>query len=336
MACSAGSCSYNAGPNQIEWDGNVAVAGEVTVSFSVDTDVVACGTTVVNQATMDDPGLFGGAVTKSASTFLAGGTPLPLDGFEVSVPPPGWTETIVFDPGTDPDWSQVTVGTSPAINPHSGTYMAKYNSYSTQSGGMARLWTNALDLSAFQAPQVVFWMSHDTGYTTTADRLQVQVSTDGVTWVDVGAPVLRYDASCPTACWKEHGIVLPAGYNINGVYLGFLGISAYGNNFYLDDAGLAEGWYPCPYVSFGPNGAKTGCPGSTVIYDGLSLTNMTPNGDTFDFSISGQLWDTTPNPWQLALGAGASAQVTVTRGPPLDDRQRHGHRHRPRPDLRLG
>ena len=308
VTCSAGTCGYD-GAN-VTWAGTVAVGAEVTVGFSVDTDGLPCGALVVNSATMDDPGLYGGPVTKSASTTLVGSTPTPLDGFETSVPPPAWTETIVLDPGTDPDWSQVTVGTYPTINPHSGTYMAKYNSYN-QNGGIARLWTGALDLSGYAAPAVVFWMSHDTGYSGNADRLQVQVSTDGVTWVDAGAPVLRYDAAYTTAGWGEHAVVLPPGYNINGVYIGFTGISAYGNNFYLDDTALAEGWYPCPYVSFGPDGAKSVCPGGTVTYD-LTLTNMTPNADTFDITIGSNVWNTVPSSWSVALGAGGSAPVVMT------------------------
>jgi uncharacterized repeat protein (TIGR01451 family) len=309
VTCSSGTCGFD-GTN-VTWSGSVAVGGDETVSFSVGTAGLPCGTVVVNQAAMGDPGLFGGPVVRSASTSLVGTTPTALDGFEVSVPPPGWTETIVNDPGTDPDWTRESVGTYPTINPHGGTYMAKFNSFSAPNLASSRLWTPALDLSGYAAPQVVFWMSHDTGYSANADRIQMQVSTDGVTWADFGAPVLRYDASCTTACWKEHTIVLPAGYNINGVYIGFLGISAYGNNFYLDDTALSEGWYPCPYISLAPDAAKSGCPGSSVDY-ALTLTNMTPDGDTFDLIVAGNAWTTTPNPVQLALGAGASGQVAVT------------------------
>ncbi len=317
VACSAGTCSYNAGLNQIEWTGAISVSAAVTVTFSVDTAGMDCGSVVVNEATLDDPDLFEDPVVKTASTSLASLAPTPLEGFEVSVPPAGWTETIVFDPGTDPDWSQESAGTYPTIVPHGGAYMAKFNSYNTGAGGSARLWTPALDLSAYGAPQIVFWMSHDTGYATNADRIQIQVSTDGVTWVDVGEPVLRYDATCTTACWKEHAVPLPAGYNINGVYIGFLGISGYGNNMYLDDTALSEGWYPCPYLSLTPDASEIACPGCSVEY-ALTLTNMTPDADTFDVAVSGNAWPTTLDPLQLALGAGASGAVAVTVEVPCD------------------
>ena len=308
VACSAGMCGYD-GTN-VTWAGTVGIGASVAITFSVDTDGAPCGV-LVNEATLDDPGLFAGAVVKSASTMLTASSPTPLDGFEVSVPPPGWTETIVNDPGTDPDWTQESIGANPTISPRSGGYMAKFNSYNAPANASSRLWTDALDLSGYAAPQVVFWMSHDTGFPGNADRVQIQVSTDGVTWVDVGDPVLRYDATCTTPCWKEHGVVLPAGYDVNGVYIGFLGISAFGNNFYLDDTALAEAWYPCPYVSLGPDAAQSVCAGSSAEYS-LILDNFTEQTTTFDVTVAGNAWTTTPNPVQVTLAPGESGAIAVT------------------------
>ncbi len=308
VACSAGTCGYD-GTN-VTWAGAVGIGASVAITFSVDTDGAPCGV-LVNEATLDDPGLFAGAVVKSASTMLTASSPTPLDGFEVSVPPPGWTETIVNDPGTDPDWTQESVGVNPTISPRSGSYMAKFNSFNAPNTASSRLWTDALDLSGYAAPQVVFWMSHDTGYSSNADRVQIQVSTDGVTWVDVGDPVLRYDATCTTPCWKEHGVALPAGYNVNNVYIGFLGISAFGNNFYLDDTALSEVWYPCPYVSLGPDAAQSVCAGSSAQYS-LTLNNFTEQTTTFDVTVAGNAWTTTPNPAQVTLAPGASSAIAVT------------------------
>ena len=315
VTCSAGTCGFNG--TSVTWSGTVAIASEVAVSFSVGTVGIPCGTALVNQATLNDPGLYGGPVIKSASTTLVGTTPTPLEGFEVSVPPAGWTETIVFDPGTDPDWTRESVGTYPTINPHSGSYMAKFNSFSTGSDGSARLWTGALNLSGYATPQIVFWMSHDTGYSANADRLQIQVSTDGTTWVNAGAPVNRYDASCTTACWKEHVAPLPDGYNINGVYIGFLAISAYGNNFYLDDTALTESWYPCPLIAIGPDQTGSACAGTAVQYP-LSVQNVNPLADTVDLSALGFTWPTSVDPVSLDLDPGESGLITVTVNVPSD------------------
>ena len=77
-----------------------------------------------------------------------------------------------------------------------------------------------------------FWMYHDTGYTTNADKVQPQVSTNGTTWTSVGSAINRYDGSTG---WKQHTVSLTT-YKGSTVQLGFLATSAYGNNIYLDDA----------------------------------------------------------------------------------------------------
>ncbi len=234
VTCSSGVCSFD-GTN-ITWAGTVAIGGDETVSFSVSTAGLACATSVTNQATMDDPGLLSDPVTRSASTLLVYAPPMVEESFEISVPPDGWGEVIIFDPGTDPDWSQVSVGTTPTINPHSGGFMAKFNSYSTGNGGMALLYTMALDFSGAANPAVSFYMSHDTGYSSNADQIQLQASTDGgVTWENVGTPILRYDPTYTVAGWGFHSVDFSAYAGMSNVWVGFLGMSAYGNNFYLDD-----------------------------------------------------------------------------------------------------
>ncbi len=75
-------------------------------------------------------------------------------------------------------------------------------------------------------------MYHDTGYSTYTDKVQVQVSTNGgSTWTSVGTAVNRYDGSTG---WKQHSIDLSA-YKGTTVNLGFVGVSAYGNDIHLDD-----------------------------------------------------------------------------------------------------
>ncbi len=172
------------------------------------------------------------------------GTPLPdsidatyfQESFDGALfPPAGWTEVIVNDPGTDPDWSQVASGTYPTIAPYSGPAMAKFNSYNCPNLASARLSTPVLDMTSVVGPSLHFWMSHDTGYTTNADRITVQISTDGgTTWpVDAGT-FNRYDATCTTPCWREHIVDLTPFVGLSTVSVGFLGVSTYGNNFYLD------------------------------------------------------------------------------------------------------
>jgi len=158
----------------------------------------------------------------------SGPTTLFSNGFDSST---GWT--VVDTSGTAGNWTFVTSGTFPSISPHGGTAMAKFNSYDAASGSQTRLYRStgfAIPGSATTAT-LKFWMYHDTGYSTSADRVQVQVST-GSTFTNVGTAVNRYDG---TTGWKQHTIDLTA-YKGLTVQLGFLGISAYGNNVYLDDA----------------------------------------------------------------------------------------------------
>jgi hypothetical protein len=66
--------------------------------------------------------------------------------------------------------------------------------------------------------------------------VQVQVSTFGPgSWADVGSAVARYDGS---AGWKRHTVDLGAYIGSFDVRIGFLGISALGNDIHIDDIAL--------------------------------------------------------------------------------------------------
>lgn len=150
------------------------------------------------------------------------------NGFDSST---GWATAQVS--GTAGAWTFVTSGTLPTTSPHGGSGMAKFNSYDSASGSQTRVYQTtgfAIPSSAASAT-LKFWMYHDTGYSTSADKVQVQVST-GSTWTSVGTAVNRYDGSTG---WKQHTIDLSA-YKGMTIQLGFLGVSAYGNNVFIDDA----------------------------------------------------------------------------------------------------
>lgn len=155
------------------------------------------------------------------------GSTLFSNGFESST---GWT--IVDVSGTAGNWTFNTSGTLPTASPHGGSYLAKFNSYDAASGSQTRIsqTTGFAIPSTASTVTLKFWMYHDTGYSTYADKVQVQVST-GSTWANVGTAVNRYDGSTG---WKQHTIDLTA-YKGTTVQLGFLGISAYGNNEFIDD-----------------------------------------------------------------------------------------------------
>ncbi|HPS77444.1 MAG TPA: hypothetical protein PLS53_04750 [Thermoanaerobaculaceae bacterium] len=163
------------------------------------------------------------------STSTGGQVTLFTNGFEGTT---GWAQ--VDTSGTAGTWSQVTSGTYPTCSKHGGTYMAKFNSYNASSGAATRYYrTSGFAIaSSYTTVTWTFWMYHDTGYTTNADKVQPQVSTNGTTWTNVGSAINRYDGSTG---WKQHTVTLTT-YKGSTVQLGFLGTSAYGNNIYLDDA----------------------------------------------------------------------------------------------------
>ena len=160
-------------------------------------------------------------------TVTTGSTTLFTNGFESSS---GWATAQVS--GTAGAWTYVTSGTNPTATPHGGSTLAKFNSYDAASGSQTRVYRStgfAIPSSAASAT-LKFWMYHDTAYTTSADKVQLQVST-GSTWTNVGTAVNRYDGSTG---WKQHTIDLSS-YKGSTVQLGFVGISAYGNNVFIDD-----------------------------------------------------------------------------------------------------
>ncbi len=335
LVCSAGACNYNAIDNQVEWSGAVTVGDTVTVTFQVDTDALPCGALVNNTAQIYDP-TADETWNVSAATGVASSIPAIIYGFEpIDWTAFGWTSGIIFDPGTDPVWTRETAGTSPTILPHSGAAMAKFNSFSTGVGGIAHLTTPALDLSTLVlTPTLSFYMSHDTGFSTSADQIQVQVSTDGTTFTNVGAPILRYDAAYVTPGWGHHMVDLSAYAAETSVYVRFLATSAYGNNFFLDDVRIADPWSPCPAVFIMPvTQNEVVCIGGDVSYD-FTVINNTPDTQAIDLVYT-HTWpiigapDATPIlapgenfqftvihhiPWAAAAGDADVLEVRATAG----------------------
>jgi hypothetical protein len=152
--------------------------------------------------------------------------------------PAGWQQVVVS--GTDPDneWDSVTTSTYPSgVLPHGGLRMAQYDSYFISSGNSCRLYLpNPVDFSSIGSSEIQakMWMYHDTGFSSNNDRVEVQVSLDGTTWITVGS-VARYAS---VAHWEEHTFDFSAYAAETTVYIGFLGISEYGNSIYIDDLSL--------------------------------------------------------------------------------------------------
>ncbi|MFB3851823.1 MAG: DUF2817 domain-containing protein, partial [Acidobacteriota bacterium] len=149
-------------------------------------------------------------------------------------PPTGWGIKDVA--GSQGNWARATNTVHPSGGgTHSGAGLAYFNSYTAQSGYSTRLYRNLATTipSGASSANVVFWMFHDTGNSAN-DRLQIQISTDGTNWSNIGSEIKRNDGSYG---WKEHKIDV-SNYIGQNVYVGILGISAYGNDCHIDDVSL--------------------------------------------------------------------------------------------------
>ena len=150
------------------------------------------------------------------------------NGFESST---GWATAQVS--GTAGAWTFVTSGTHPDRRPHGGSEFAKFNSYDAAE----RLADAHLSDDRLRHPR----HGHH-GHAEVLDvprhrlldrrRPRAGAGLHQRTWANVGTAINRYDGSTG---WKQHTIDLTA-YKGTTVQLGFLGISVFGNNVFIDDA----------------------------------------------------------------------------------------------------
>jgi hypothetical protein len=188
------------------------------------------------------PGFGLSLISLSGTTMLAVySTSPPItffnDGFEGS----GWL-TAQVGGGTSASWTIVNIGTHPSVTPHGGSSIARFNSFDAIIGDQARLYTAAgiAIPASYDAVVLRFWMNHDTSNPANGgqDRVQVQVSTNGSTWANLGSAIARYNG---TTGWAVVDVDLSAYRGQPNVQIGFLGTSGHGNDIYLDD--IAVGGY---------------------------------------------------------------------------------------------
>jgi hypothetical protein len=164
-----------------------------------------------------------------ASSGGGGGNTIFSDGFENG----GWTSKEVK--GTQGAWTEVTSSLYPSITAHGGTHWADFNSYTSATGSETRLYHTASVAipSTITTATLTFWMYHDTGYSTYRDRIQAQLGVSGA-WTSVGSAVYRDNGSTG---WAQVSIDVSS-YKGKTVQVAFVGISAYGNDEYVDDVAI--------------------------------------------------------------------------------------------------
>jgi subtilisin-like proprotein convertase family protein len=207
-------------------------------AFSVGTGV-ACGTVIafdLHMVSNERPAGWDDSFSLTVGHTTAG-TPTTVfsESFDgATFPPAGWTETDVS--ATAGDWTRMTTSVHPTgVSPRSGAAMAGFNSYTASSGNSTRLARSAnVSIPAGSASaSAALYVYHENGYTA-LDNIQVQTSPDGTTWTTRGT-VNRYDGSTG---WKLHTVDLSALIGAGNFQIGYLGVSAYGNDCHLDDVSV--------------------------------------------------------------------------------------------------
>ena len=151
--------------------------------------------------------------------------------------PTGWTNLNTSGSNT---WTRVTAGTYPTCATQSGTGMAKFNSYEA-SGGVRSLISPAMNFSTVGTKRISFWMYRDNGFLTDADRIEVLTNTAAnTTGATLIGTVNRSTGLAPTVAangWYNYTFDVTT--TSATTYLILRGTSAYGNNIYIDNIGVA-------------------------------------------------------------------------------------------------
>ena len=159
------------------------------------------------------------------------------EGFDNPGIPAGWTVSIVS--GSTATWTVVGTGTNPPTPPYAGTGQAKFNSYDAAPGDQSRLTSSGVNLSGSVDPFLTFHMYHDDEFLSSVDSVYVEASTtDSVNgpWTILGG----FQRPGVSPGWDQPVVSLSQFIGSNRVFIGFRGVSQYGNNMYIDEVRIAD------------------------------------------------------------------------------------------------
>jgi len=181
--------------------------------------------------------------------------------------PTGWTNFLTSGTNT---WTRVTSGTFPTCATQSGAGMAKFNSYSANSG-VRSLISPVMNFSTAGTKRISFWMYRDNGYNTYADRIEVLTNTAAnTTGATLIGTVNRAIGLAPTVAangWYNYTFDVTT--TSATTYLILRATSTYGNNIYVDNIGVAAPPLPC---SGTPSPGNTLSSGASPVCSGTSFT----------------------------------------------------------------
>jgi hypothetical protein len=194
--------------------------------------------------------------------------------------PAGWTNIKVAGTGTPGIWDRQTAGTYPTCLPHSGAAMIRYNCFNLSNGTTGALISPPVNV-ADPIIQIKFWMYRDEGYPLNADKVEVYTNTvANVTGANLLGTINRSTTLAPVvaaAGWYEYTFNITN--NGKGIfYVIIQGVSAYGNNMFIDDFSLT-------------------LPPACLPPSNLTATNITTSSAVLGWSENG-----TATSWNLEIG----------------------------------
>ncbi len=203
-----------------------------------------------------------------------------------TTPPAGWAIEQVT--GSDPGISFVATSVSPTITAaYDGSKFARYNSAGISSGATRLKRTTPVSTMNKSFIMVDFAWYEDPGFPDSTDKVDVQWSTDGITWTTAGT-VHRYNA-IPGWKWKNFVLGSVAA-NQPALYVAFLFTSAHGNNCAMDLVHVTGGPPPPPaMVTIGTGTATAGWPYYTFYWSSRTQMLYTAAELTAGGAMSGPL-----------------------------------------------
>ncbi len=170
-------------------------------------------------------------------------------GFNATTIPACWNTGIVAVQ-TATKLSYIASGSSPTTSPSEGTYMVQYNSYSSANGGIGseeRLISLPLNTTGISNVTVKFdWRNeNNTSYNVAPyinEGVQLQYSTDGTTWTNMGSLYMRHDGTLAagTAQWNTKTYYSSEIANKPYVLVAFKFHSEWGDNMFLDNVSFSQ------------------------------------------------------------------------------------------------
>jgi len=172
------------------------------------------------------------------------------EGFESGLmPPPGWSS-----PTSLSFWFTTGDGEEPTCSPHSGSYMAEFNSYDwPDEGSQQTICTPPFSLAALgtATDSVSFWIYRDHGYSTADDDISIYIGTSADM---IGATLINSVARSRSIAepdthtsdgWYQYTFAIPTSYTGSVNYLFFVGTTQYGDNIFIDDISYSTFAPPC-------------------------------------------------------------------------------------------